>query len=83
MLAIAAEGGGIDEAFVFRCRRRAGLGCCACPAVAHVDRGLLFAGEALHEVVVAGALDGHRPTGGVLQRIEIVLHLVRIRSCFR
>ena len=52
------------------------LGACTCPAVAHVDGGLLFAGETLHEVVVAGALDRDRPAGGVFERIEIVLHLV-------
>ena len=48
----------------------------ACPAAAHVDGGLLFAGEALHEVVVAGALDGDRPAGSVLERVEIVDSLV-------
>ena len=49
---------------------------CSGPAMAHVDGGLLFAGEALHEVVVAGALDGDGPAGGVLERVEIVEHLV-------
>ena len=44
--------------------------------MAHVDGGLLLAGKALHEVVVAGALDGDRPAGGMLERIEIVQGLV-------
>ena len=56
--------------------RRLAFGRCARPAVAHVDGELLFAGEALHEVVVAGALDGDRPAGDVFERVEIVDDLV-------
>ena len=37
---------------------------------------LLFAGEALHEVVVAGTLDGDGPAGGVFERVEIIEDLV-------
>ena len=72
---VAAEGGGIDEALIFRSRRRT-FRRGACPAVAHVDRSLLFASEALHEVVVAGTLNGDRPARGMLKRVEIVDGLV-------
>ena len=74
-IGVAADGSGIDEAFIFGCGshtfRRS-----ACPTAAHIDGSLLFAGEALHEVVVAGALDGNGPPGSVLERVEIVDGLV-------
>ena len=49
---------------------------CASPAVAHVDGGLLLAGETLHEVVVSGTLNRNGPARGVLERVEVILDLV-------
>ena len=72
---VAADGGGIDESVVFGCRWLA-FWRSACPAAAHVDGGLLFAGEALHEVVVAGALEGDCPARSVLKRVKIVDDLI-------
>ncbi len=53
------------------------------PAMAHVNGSLLLAGETLHEIVVAGALNRNAPARGVLERVEIILNLVADVSCFR
>ena len=58
---VSAELRRIDEPFVF-----------LRPAVAHVDRGLILAGQQLHEKQIVTARDGQRPARHVLQLVKIV-----------